>query len=81
MQSSSLTSDDVFFGVLAPEGYESVDEAEIAAILSDLRWVTQNVADIDSDENGRIKNLETIAGAIALETLAGEIRAKVAKGG
>jgi hypothetical protein len=59
-----------FFGIPTPVGYKTADEAAISAILRALRALLPLYSDVESLE-----------GAIALETLAQEIRQKVAKGG
>jgi hypothetical protein len=66
-----LSSDDVFFGASAPEGYKPADEAAIASILATLRETLIPT----------VRGLETLEGALALETLASQIRIKIAKGG
>lgn len=69
MEPGPLTSDDVFFGVSAPEGYKPADEAAIASILVILRETLIPA----------VRGLESLEGAIALEALALEIRSKFAK--
>jgi hypothetical protein len=51
------------------EPSKMAEVGEISAILAALRWAATHIVDI-----------ETLEGAIALETLAGEIRARLAKG-
>ena len=69
-----LSSDDVFFGVSTPEGYKPADEAAIASILATLHMV------LPSSFDPSILKLESLEGALALETFASQIRIKIAKG-